>query len=168
MDQMKIGRFIQTLRKEKGLTQEQLAEQFMVARRTVSRWETGSNLPDIALLAQMADFFQVDLRELLDGERKQQKMDPELKETVDKVAQYSDAKQKRITRIVRLYFIVGILGLFANGALHFMELGDTFWVGFCKGGTFGLALAAMIMGILYTRGALAKVQACKKGLLCGK
>lgn len=165
MDQMKIGRFIQTLRKEKGLTQEQLAEQFMVARRTVSRWETGSNLPDIALLAEMADFFQVDLRELLDGERKQQKMDPELKETVDKVAEYSQAKQRRLSKMVRVYFIVGIVGLFANGALQFMELGDTFWVGFCKGITFGLALAAMIMGILYTTGALAKVQTCKKGLL---
>ena len=89
MDQQKIGRFIQALRKEKGLTQEQLAERFMVARRTVSRWETGSNLPDIVLLGEMSDFFEVDLRELLDGERKQQKMDPELKETVDKVAQYS-------------------------------------------------------------------------------
>ena len=165
MDQMKIGRFIQTLRKEKGLTQEQLAEQFMVARRTVSRWETGSNLPDIVLLGEMSDFFEVDLRELLDGERKQQKMDPELKETVDKVAQYSEAKQKRLAKVVRVYFIVGILGLFANGALHFMELGDTCWVGFCKGVTFGLALAAMIMGILYTTGAMTKVQTFKMGLL---
>ena len=165
MDQQKIGRFIQTLRKEKGLTQEQLAERFMVARRTVSRWETGSNLPDIVLLGELSDFFEVDLRELLDGERKQQKMDPELKETVDKVAQYSEAKQKRLARIVRVYFVVGILALFANGALHFMELGDTFWVGFCKGGTFGLALAAMIMGIFYTTGAMTKVQAFKMGLL---
>ena len=165
MDQQKIGRFIQTLRKEKGLTQEQLAERFMVARRTVSRWETGSNLPDIVLLGEMSDFFEVDLRELLDGERKQQKMDPELKETVDKVAEYSQAKQQRLTRIVRVHFIVGILGLFANGALHLVELCDTFWVGFCKGVTFGLALAAMILGILYTTGAMTKVQAFKMGLL---
>jgi len=40
MDQVKIGEFLKTLRKEKGLTQEQLAEQFNVSRRTVSRWET--------------------------------------------------------------------------------------------------------------------------------
>ena len=43
MDQQKIGRFLKALRKEKGLTQEQLAEQFSVSSRTVSRWETGSN-----------------------------------------------------------------------------------------------------------------------------
>ena len=47
MDQIKIGSFMKELRKEKGLTQEQLAEQFDVSRRTVSRWETGSNLPNI-------------------------------------------------------------------------------------------------------------------------
>ncbi len=41
MDQIKIGRFIKELRKEKGFTQEQLAEKFSVSRRTVSRWETG-------------------------------------------------------------------------------------------------------------------------------
>lgn len=41
MNQIKIGRFIKELRKERGLTQEQLAEQFGVSRRTVSRWETG-------------------------------------------------------------------------------------------------------------------------------
>ena len=47
MDQIKIGKFLAELRKEKGMTQEQLAEKFYVARRTVSRWETGSNMPDI-------------------------------------------------------------------------------------------------------------------------
>lgn len=43
MDQKKIGEFLRTLRKEKGLTQEQLAEEFNVSGRTVSRWETGDS-----------------------------------------------------------------------------------------------------------------------------
>ncbi len=47
MDQAKIGRFLSELRKEKKITQELLAEKLGIARRTVSRWETGSNLPDI-------------------------------------------------------------------------------------------------------------------------
>ena len=53
MDQIKIGNFIRELRKEKGFTQEQLAEHFNVARRTVSRWETGSNMPDLDILIKM-------------------------------------------------------------------------------------------------------------------
>ena len=44
MDQSKVGCFIKELRKEKNLTQEQLAEKFCVSRRTVSRWETGGSL----------------------------------------------------------------------------------------------------------------------------
>lgn len=50
MNLVKIGKMLQTLRKEKGMTQEQLAEKLGVARRTVSRWETGSNMPDLDVL----------------------------------------------------------------------------------------------------------------------
>ena len=50
MDQKKIGNLLKKLRSEKGLTQEQLAEILNVSNRTVSRWETGSNMPDISLL----------------------------------------------------------------------------------------------------------------------
>ena len=70
MDQLKTGSFIKELRREMGFTQEQLAEKFSVSRRTVSRWETGNNLPDLDILMEMADYFNVDLRELFDGERK--------------------------------------------------------------------------------------------------
>ena len=77
MDLQKIGVFLKELRKEKVLTQEQLAERLNVSRRTVSRWETGSNIPDLDLLIEMADLYEVDLRELLDGERKE-KMDKEM------------------------------------------------------------------------------------------
>lgn len=50
MDQKKIGLFLKELRKEKELTQSQLAEQLNVSDRTVSRWETGTNLPDLSVL----------------------------------------------------------------------------------------------------------------------
>lgn len=82
------------LRKEKGLTQEQFAEQFNVSRRSVSRWETGNNMPDLDTLVEMADYYEIDLRELLDGERKSEKMNKELKETVLKVAEYSNIEKK--------------------------------------------------------------------------
>ena len=109
MNQIKIGGFLKELRKEKGLTQEQLAEQFNVSRRSVSRWETGSNLPDVDILIEMADYYEVDLRELIDGERKSEKMNEELKETVLKVAEYSNEEKKRSTRIVLILYATGIL-----------------------------------------------------------
>lgn len=99
MNQIKIGEFLKELRKEKGLTQEQLAEQFNVSRRSVSRWETGSNLPDVDILIEMADYYEVDLRELIDGERKSEKMNEELKETVLKVAEYSNEEKRGVQEL---------------------------------------------------------------------
>ena len=55
MDLQKIGTFLKDHRKEKGLTQEQLAETLNVSRRTVSRWETGSNMPDLDLLMEISE-----------------------------------------------------------------------------------------------------------------
>ena len=81
MNLVKIGKFLQELRKEKGLTQEQLAEQMGVARRTVSRWETGSNMPDMDILIELSDFYVVDLREILNGERKSEHMNEKMKAT---------------------------------------------------------------------------------------
>ena len=70
MDQQKIGLFLKELRKENNYTQEQLAEKFGVSNRTVSRWENGNNMPDISVLVELADFYTVDVREIIDGERK--------------------------------------------------------------------------------------------------
>ena len=58
MDQKKTGYFLKQLRNEKKLTQEQLAEKFQITSRTVSRWETGSNMPDISMLLELADFYE--------------------------------------------------------------------------------------------------------------
>ncbi len=165
MDLQKIGTFLKEHRKEKELTQEQLAETLNVSRRTVSRWETGSNMPDLDLLVEMADLYQVDLRELLNGERKEEPMDTELKETVLQVAKYSSAEKQRATRTVRVYFVLGIVSLIANAIFNMMKKEETFWTGFLKGGTFALALIAMIFGILYTTGAMMKIQAFKMRLI---
>ncbi len=96
MDQKKTGAFLKALRNEKGLTQEKAAEQFGVAGRTVSRWETGSNMPDLGILIEIAEFYDVDIREIIDGERKSEKMNIETKETLQKVAEYVDLENERV------------------------------------------------------------------------
>lgn len=98
MDQMKMGSFLKELRKEKELTQEQLAEQLNVSNRSVSRWETGSTLPDISLLIELAEFYDVDIKEIIDGERKSEKVNEEVKETLVKVADYTDAEKENIIK----------------------------------------------------------------------
>ena len=70
VDQKKIGSFLKELRKEKGITQEEFAEKLNISGRTVSRWETGVNMPDISLLVEIAEFFDVSIPEIINGERK--------------------------------------------------------------------------------------------------
>lgn len=121
MDQRKIGRFLKSLRKEKELTQEQLAEQFSVSSRTVSRWETGSNMPDLSILVELADFYNVDIREIIDGERKSEIMDKETKDTLKKVAVYAEEKEKgtqskvATAALIMLIMLYASIVLFGNG-----------------------------------------------------
>ena len=90
MDQIKIGSFLKELRREKGVTQEQLAEQLNISNRSVSRWETGSNLPDLSMLITLAEYYEVEVGELIDGKRKSENMGEEVKDTLEKVANYSE------------------------------------------------------------------------------
>ena len=124
MDIVKIGKVLQELRKEKGLTQEQLAEQMGVTRRTVSRWETGSNMPDLDILMELSDFYAVDLREILCGERTREHMDKELRETVLEVADYSNDEKERLLQRLHWLFIVGLLGFVAFLAIQLLNLGS--------------------------------------------
>ena len=69
MDQIKVGKFIAMLRKERGLTQEALGQKLGVTNKTVSRWETGNYMPDIELLVPLGEILGVSVNELLAGER---------------------------------------------------------------------------------------------------
>ena len=128
MNQQKTGELLKRLRKEKGLTQEQLAERFFVTSRTVSRWETGSNMPDVGMLIELADFYEVDIREIIDGERKSEIMDKETKDTLLKVADYATQGEKRSqSRVV--YAALGLsIALFVSTILFSGE-----WTGLLYG-----------------------------------
>ena len=69
MNQEKIGKFISELRKEKKLTQDQLGEKLNINGKSISKWETGINMPDISNLFMLAKIFEVSVNELLSGER---------------------------------------------------------------------------------------------------
>ncbi len=109
MNQMKIGAFLKELRKEKELTQEQLAERLNVSNRSVSRWETGSTLPDISMLVEIAEFYEVDIREIINGERKSENMNEEVKETILAVANYADKQKKQAVLKAIIMFALEML-----------------------------------------------------------
>lgn len=83
MEQMKTGKFIAELRKEKGMTQEMLGEKLGVNSRSVSRWENGHSMPDISLLLELAEELGVTVQELLEGKRCGKKEEPELADPTD-------------------------------------------------------------------------------------
>ena len=105
IDQAKIGAFLRELRKEKGKTQEEIAEQFGVSSRSVSRWENGNTMPDLGILVELADYYGRDIREIIDGERKSEKMENQ-NETLQMVADY--AKKQKMQAIVRAVILFSL------------------------------------------------------------
>lgn len=68
MNPIKVGQLICQLRKEKGWTQKQLAEQLGLCAKTISKWETGNGSPDLSVWRALADVLQVSVKDLLSGE----------------------------------------------------------------------------------------------------
>ncbi|MBQ8134612.1 MAG: helix-turn-helix domain-containing protein [Clostridia bacterium] len=148
MDQKKIGLFLRELRTEKGLTQEQLAEKINVSGRTVSRWENGNNMPDLSIIVELADFYAIDIRELLNGERKSEKMNEDLKETLEAVAEYSAAEKKKM--IKESVFMLGFSAVIfvALGIMIVFKLIKEFeWFAFC----------CTILGLTYSVGCIIRL-----------
>lgn len=69
MDMTKMGAFLRELRKEKGLTQEQLGEKMHVTGKTVSHWETGTYMPPVEMLLAMSELYGVSINEIVSGKR---------------------------------------------------------------------------------------------------
>ena len=69
MDQVKIGKFIASCRKEQGMTQAALAEKLGISDRAVSKWETGKSLPDSGIMLELCELLNINVNELLSGEK---------------------------------------------------------------------------------------------------
>lgn len=163
MNLKKMGGFLKELRKEKGMTQEQLAEYLNVSGRTVSRWETSSNMPDIDILIHLSDYYEVDIRELLDGERKSENMEKEVEETILKVADYSNNEKQYFAKRLCILFCIAFVSFIVFLVMDNMGLAD-------NGGieediaslALGLPFGMIMAGILYTSGWLMKIKSFRK------
>lgn len=104
MDNNKVGKFIASLRKEKGLTQQQLGDKLFVTDKAVSKWERGLSFPDITILQKLALILDADVSEILCGERgKNKKIDiqKEIDKTIEKIEQNQIQRKKELINKIK-------------------------------------------------------------------
>lgn len=163
MDQKKTGSFLRELRKEKQLTQEQLAERFGVTNRSVSRWETGSNMPDLSILVELADFYDVDIRDIIDGERKGEDMNKEEKERLQLVADYAETEKNTLLMRLRIFSIVGLVSLIAGLTMMVVSRDNNLPIyDYLMGTLMGVAIGALLVAVFYSTGVLENMRKRKR------
>lgn len=110
MNQEKIGKFIATLRKEKNMTQEELAEKLGVNNRTISRWENGNNMPDYSIVKDLCNILGISVNELINGERiKKDKLVEEYDDNlVNVLIEYKKMKEQKTILLIILCYVAAM------------------------------------------------------------
>ena len=111
MDNLKFGSFIKELRKEKNMTQKELAKKIGLTDKAISKWERGLSFPDITMLNSLAEVFDVDVSEILNGERGKEKINDQdiekkIQEAVEKVTLKKEKRERRIKILKRTIGII--------------------------------------------------------------
>ena len=163
MEQKKIGNFLKNLRKEKGITQEMLAEKLNVSGRTVSRWETGNNMPDISLLIELAEFYDISIPEIVNGERKNEKMNKEVKEVAQTLSEYADFEKENLIKKIQSQSIIGVIALMIYCILDFGGMPEKHTLlRYLSSYSLTLVFVTPITILLYTTGAIEKARKNRK------
>ena len=128
MDQEKIGKFIAELRKEKNITQEQLAEKLGVTSKSISRWENGRTMPDYTLLKDLCNELDININELLSGEKiKENDYVNKSEENLIKLRKQIDKRKKLLTIISYIFMAIIIIAFILNIVLNRIFLDDRHW-----------------------------------------
>lgn len=128
MDKRKIGNLISALRKEKGMTQKDLAERLHVSDRTISKWERGAGVPDASLMIGLSDILGITVNELLSGERSTDRnYTPEAKEEIKGatavIFKHMNARQKALrNRVIAMVLLITLL--IGGAGLVIKKLGE--------------------------------------------
>ena len=145
MDQIKIGRFIAEKRKERGLTQAQLAETFGITDRAVSKWETGRSLPDASIMLELCGLLGITVNDLLCGEIvSMEKYNEETEKNLIEMVRQKEAADKRLLTVEIVFGLISTAFLFAMLAVGvvFMWLEKPLWTFFLL---VGIGLAQFIV-----------------------
>lgn len=158
MDVKRIGLFLKELRKEKQMTQEELAEKLGVSNRTVSRWETGSNMPDFDVLIELSDFYDVEIREILEGKKIEENSNS--KEELLLIADYNNKEKNKLTFMIRILFLVGLISMVVYLFIHNINE-----IEFFSQFLLGIIFAVLLIGLLFTTKYMIKIRELKLRLL---
>lgn len=109
MNQQQIGAFIAKVRKEKGITQEKLAEALGVSQKSISRWENGKTMPDLSLYEPLCQLLEVQVSELLYGKRMTIEEKAEVGETTAKRLMVTKSQLELFAIFTELLIVVGIV-----------------------------------------------------------
>ncbi|MBO5888723.1 MAG: helix-turn-helix domain-containing protein, partial [Clostridia bacterium] len=109
MDQIKIGKFIATCRKNQNLTQMQLAEKLNITDRAISKWETGRALPDSTIMIELCNILKITVNDLLCGEKLI--MENYNKNVEDTLLEMVKEKEKSDKMLFTLEWVIGILSI---------------------------------------------------------
>ena len=144
MNQLMTGKFISQKRKEKNLTQEQLAEKLGVSNKTVSKWETGKCMPDYSVVKNLCEELGITVAELMDGEATDEKSvrtydDEQIMDLLRRTQELE--KQKNILSGVLLI----VMGLALQALSH--TIGGSNVKDFFSGLLLGLSIAEMLVGV---------------------
>lgn len=162
MNQKDIGSFIKTLRVGKKLTQAELAEIMGVSDKTVSRRERGSNMPDIGMVIELAEFYDVSIKEILKGKKGGENMDKDAKETAIIVADYENSEKKKLLKLQQVFAWAGLIGIIAHLFLNISAL-DLSPAGEAASGFFlGVAGGCLLLIIVFGSRHISKIAAFKK------
>ena len=144
MNQQITGKFIAQKRKEKNLTQEQLAEKLGVSNKTVSKWETGKCMPDYSIVQNLCEQLEITVAELMNGEvAEEQSVCTYDEEQIIDLLKRTQELEKQKNRLVGIVLI--IMGIALQALSH--TLGGSNVKDFFSGLLLGISIVEMLVGV---------------------
>ncbi|MCI9143756.1 MAG: helix-turn-helix transcriptional regulator [Lachnospiraceae bacterium] len=164
MNQQKVGQFLKTLRSQKSITQAELAEVLGVSNRSVSRWENGTTMPDFDLIIELAKYYEVEVGEILDGERKDN-MNSKTEETMLKIADYNNVEREFFSKRMCIMFGAAILGMVAFSVIYILGLERTQPYASVVNLACGFVSGTLFTGLVYASRYVVKLKAARMRLI---
>ena len=128
MDQLKIGKFIAECRKQKKLTQMQLAEKLNITDKAISKWENGKAMPDSAIMLELCDILCISVNELLNGEKiSMEKNNQKNEQLLLDMAKELERKNKTIWVSMWVIIIVSMIALLAGVLIAAFLIPEGVW-----------------------------------------